>query len=119
MLHICQMYTHTHVHLLVLRIQASEWVSGEGVHLVNEHEAAVGMQGSSSTSYTAPRLTYPQDPQEAPIGLHAEESESDILPFALDGDTGAFDATSPSADGKLGMGSLQPCFAPVVTSSTS
>ena len=61
------------------------------------------MQGSTSTSYTAPRLTYPQDPQEAAVGLHAEESESDILPFAIDGDTGAFDATSPSADGKTGM----------------
>lgn len=78
------------------------------VRFVNEHEAAVGMQGSSSTSYTAPRLTYPQDPQEAPVRLHAEESESDILPFALDGDTGAFDATSPSADGRTGIILLQP-----------
>ena len=68
-----------------------------------------GMQGSTSTSYTAPRLTYPQDPQEAAGGLHAEESESDILPFAIDGDTGAFDATSPSGDGRTGMVLLQPC----------
>ena len=67
------------------------------------------MQGSTSTSYTAPRLTYPQDPQEAAGGLHAEESESDILPFAIDGDTGAFDATSPSGDGRTGMVLLQPC----------
>ena len=59
-----------------------------------------GTQGSSSASYTAPRLTYPQDTQDAAGGLHAEESESDILPFAIDGDTAAFDATSPSADGK-------------------
>lgn len=61
-----------------------------------------GTQGSSSTSYTAPRLTYPQDPQDAAGGLHAEESESDILPFAIDGDTAAFDATSSAADGKSG-----------------
>ena len=67
----------------------------------------VGMQGSTSTSYTAPRLTYPQDPKEAVGGLHAEESESDILPFAIDGDAGAFDATSPSADGKTGTALLQ------------
>lgn len=62
-----------------------------------------GMQGSSSASYTAPRLTYPQDTHDAAGGLHAEESESDILPFAIDGDTAAFDATSPAADGKPGI----------------
>ncbi|KAL3133251.1 hypothetical protein ABBQ38_007134 [Trebouxia sp. C0009 RCD-2024] len=66
--------------------------------LVLQH---TGMQGSSSASYTAPRLTYPQDTHDAAGGLHAEESESDILPFAIDGDTAAFDATSPAADGGL------------------
>lgn len=60
-----------------------------------------GLQGSSNTSYTAPRLTYPQEPDLA--ALHAEESESDILPFAIDGDTGAsFDATSTSPEGQTG-----------------
>lgn len=76
-------------------------------YIVNRHTPAIivyiGMHGSTSTSYSAPRLTYRQDPQEAAVGLQAEESESDILPFAIDGDTGAFDATSPSADGRTGM----------------
>lgn len=81
--------------------------SGTGPHpALSANKALVlqhtGTQGSSSTSYTAPRLTYPQDPQDAAGGLHAEESESDILPFAIDGDTAAFDATSSAADGKSG-----------------
>ena len=60
-----------------------------------------GHGGSSSASYTAPRLTYPQEPDLA--GLHAEESELDILPFAIDGDAGAsLDVTSPSADAQTG-----------------
>jgi hypothetical protein len=60
-----------------------------------------GHGGSSSASYTAPRLTYPQEPDLA--GLHAEESESDILPFAIDGDAGAsLDVTSPSAEAQTG-----------------
>ena len=61
-----------------------------------------GLQGSTSTSYTQPRLTYPQDTQDAAVGLHAEESESDILPFAIDGDAGAFDAASPPANEAAG-----------------
>ncbi|KAL0035165.1 hypothetical protein WJX79_004130 [Trebouxia sp. C0005] len=62
---------------------------------------ATGHGGSSSASYTAPRLTYPQEPDLA--GLHAEESESDILPFAIDGDAGApLNVTSPSADAQTG-----------------
>lgn len=62
---------------------------------------ATGHGGSSSASYTAPRLTYPQEPDLA--GLHAEESESDILPFAIDGDAGAsLDVTLPSADAQTG-----------------
>ena len=63
-----------------------------------------GQQSSASTSYMAPRLTYPQDTQDAAAaaGLHAEESESDILPFAIDGDAGAFDAAGPSADALAG-----------------
>ena len=67
-----------------------------------------GLQGSSNTSYTAPRLTYPQEPDLA--ALHAEESESDILPFAIDGDTGAsFDATSTSPEGQTGTSTIQTC----------
>lgn len=59
-----------------------------------------GFHGSASTSYTAPRLTYPQDTQDA-AAVHAEESESDILPFAIDGDAG--DATSSFAVAPAGI----------------
>ena len=60
-----------------------------------------GHASGSSASHTAPRLTYPQESDQA--GLHAEESESDILPFAIDGDTGAsLDVTSTSPDAQTG-----------------
>lgn len=62
---------------------------------------SAGHASGSSASHTAPRLTYPQEPDQA--GLHAEESESDILPFAIDGDTGAsLDVTSTSPDAQTG-----------------
>ena len=64
----------------------------------------IGFQGSASTSYTAPRLTYPQDTHDT-AAVHAEESESDILPFAIDGDTG--DATSSSAVAPAGIKTLR------------
>lgn len=62
-------------------------------------------QGSTTASYTAPRLTYPQEHE--PGALQAEESESDILPFAIDGDNGpAGDARQGSADAKTGIALL-------------
>ena len=61
----------------------------------------VGAQGSVFASYTAPRLTYPQEPELA--ALPTEESESDILPFAIDGDNGpAGDATQGCSDMQTG-----------------
>ena len=72
-----------------------------GLGLQRQDVWSAGHGGSSSASYTAPRLTYPQEPDLA--GLHAEESESDILPWAIDGDAGAsLDVTSPSAEAQTG-----------------
>lgn len=59
-----------------------------------------GLQGSTTASFTAPRLTYHQEPDMA--AMPAEESESDILPFAIDGDNG------PAGDAMQGNPDLQP-----------
>lgn len=62
-----------------------------------------GLPGSFGASFTGPRLTYPspQDPDQA--SLQPEESESDILPFAIDGDTGSpFDVAPLTVDTESG-----------------
>ncbi len=75
----------------------------ESLLILTNAGPGTGFQGSSNASYTGPRLTYPQEPDLA--GLHAEESESDILPFAIDGDTGtSFDAAATPPDAQTGKG---------------
>lgn len=62
-----------------------------------------GIAGGSSTSFGALRLTYPSPPDLDLAGLQREESESDILPFAIDGDAGSpFDVAASAADDDTG-----------------
>lgn len=77
--------------------------------LINVLAYVTGVHESTSASFGPPRLTYPSPPDPDLAGLIREESESDILPFAIDGDASSpFDVPQLPADSDAGT--KAPCL---------